>query len=70
MIRKKWQELANSWFYPNKFGNISFYLFFNFFYQQEALHNVGMSLEQLKITHPPLYPPGQILHVLEVEDDR
>lgn len=37
---------------------------------EEALHNVGMSLEQLKITHPPLYPPGQILHVLEVEGDR
>ncbi|XP_063446477.1 diacylglycerol lipase-beta-like isoform X1 [Mytilus trossulus] len=37
---------------------------------EEALQNVSMAREQLKITHPPMYPPGQILHVLEVEGGR
>ncbi|CAC5378638.1 DAGL [Mytilus coruscus] len=37
---------------------------------EEALQNVSMAREKLKITHPPMYPPGQILHVLEVEGGR
>ncbi|CAG2189053.1 DAGL [Mytilus edulis] len=37
---------------------------------EEALQNVSMAREQLKITHPPMYPPGQLLHVLEVEGGR
>lgn len=36
---------------------------------EAALQNVGLELEKLKI-YPPMYPPGQILHVLEVDDDR
>nr|XP_022316925.1 sn1-specific diacylglycerol lipase beta-like isoform X2 [Crassostrea virginica] len=37
---------------------------------QNAIQNTIQAREQYKITHTPLYPPGQILHIQEVDTDR
>lgn len=37
---------------------------------QNAIQNTIHAREQYKITHTPLYPPGQILHIQEVDTDR
>ncbi|XP_033734525.1 sn1-specific diacylglycerol lipase beta-like isoform X2 [Pecten maximus] len=37
---------------------------------EEAIQSAIMQSEQYRITYPTMYPPGQVLHIMEVDSDR